>query len=276
MKLGAISRFRSTMHAVVWFIVVQLLSPALAISFTPPATHASVWVYLNPDTSRFWSMDSHTGENEDPLSLHKYLYVVGNPVNGIDPSGHMGLFKFTRDFGNWAHRVIENEYQAEHPGAICGTTTGILGTGLKPDIFDGPNRVFMEIKPLSLSGVAKGIFQIGIYDAAFTAFNLDYSRGTWPSGVRESNVGPTPIVYFNVQGVIFYTDMVDNLDDIAELATFTLARQFITSNLAKMSRTLVGAMPRIAVLANSRAPADTVRLFDQVGIAGLLASMGAF
>jgi hypothetical protein len=33
-------------------------------------------------------MDSHEGSQEDPLSLHKYLYCQGNPVNHIDPSGH--------------------------------------------------------------------------------------------------------------------------------------------------------------------------------------------
>ena len=34
-------------------------------------------------------MDSYEGNNEDPLSLHKYLYCSGNPVNRIDPSGNM-------------------------------------------------------------------------------------------------------------------------------------------------------------------------------------------
>jgi RHS repeat-associated protein len=44
--------------------------------------------YLNPNTGRFWSSDQTDGDNEDPLSLHKYLYCQGNPVNLTDPSGH--------------------------------------------------------------------------------------------------------------------------------------------------------------------------------------------
>ena len=44
--------------------------------------------YLNTDTGRFWSSDSTEGNNEDPLSLHKYLYGADDPVNATDPSGN--------------------------------------------------------------------------------------------------------------------------------------------------------------------------------------------
>ncbi len=30
--------------------------------------------YLNPNTGRFWTMDSYEGSTFDPLTLHKYLY----------------------------------------------------------------------------------------------------------------------------------------------------------------------------------------------------------
>jgi len=44
--------------------------------------------YLNPNTGRFWSRDQTDGNNEDPLSLHKYVYGGDNPINRIDPTGH--------------------------------------------------------------------------------------------------------------------------------------------------------------------------------------------
>jgi len=44
--------------------------------------------YLNPNTGRFWTQDTYTGNNEDPLSLHKYLYCQDNPVDNDDPSGN--------------------------------------------------------------------------------------------------------------------------------------------------------------------------------------------
>jgi RHS repeat-associated protein len=47
--------------------------------------------YLNPDTGRFHTRDTYEGRNGEPLSLHKYLYANGNPVNGVDPSGNCEL-----------------------------------------------------------------------------------------------------------------------------------------------------------------------------------------
>jgi RHS repeat-associated protein len=44
--------------------------------------------YYQPDIGRFWTMDTFEGHQNDPLSLNKYLYAHGNPVNGTDPSGH--------------------------------------------------------------------------------------------------------------------------------------------------------------------------------------------
>ena len=47
--------------------------------------------YMNPETGRFLTFDSHEGNNEDPLSLHKYLYAHGNAVSGVDPTGNFTL-----------------------------------------------------------------------------------------------------------------------------------------------------------------------------------------
>jgi RHS repeat-associated protein len=47
--------------------------------------------YYDPTTGRFNRLDPFFGNLNDPLSLHKYLYTHGDPVNGIDPSGLMTI-----------------------------------------------------------------------------------------------------------------------------------------------------------------------------------------
>jgi hypothetical protein len=68
--------------------------------------------------------------------------------------------------------------------------------------------------------------------------------------------------------------MVDNLDDIAGISSFVLARQFILSNSALMTRTLVGSMARIPGLVAAGKSADTGRLGGMMGIASILTAMG--
>jgi RHS repeat-associated protein len=50
--------------------------------------------WMDPKTGRFTQMDSFDGWNTDPPSLHKYTYTHNDPVNRIDPSGHVSLLEF--------------------------------------------------------------------------------------------------------------------------------------------------------------------------------------
>ena len=45
--------------------------------------------YDDTATGRFNRLDPFVGNTRDPLSLHKYLYTHGNPINSVDPSGLM-------------------------------------------------------------------------------------------------------------------------------------------------------------------------------------------
>ena len=47
--------------------------------------------FYNPVNGRFNRLDPFTGNMQDPQSLHKYAYVHGDPVQGIDPSGMISL-----------------------------------------------------------------------------------------------------------------------------------------------------------------------------------------
>jgi RHS repeat-associated protein len=47
--------------------------------------------YLDMHLGRFWGMDTEEGDDDDPVSLHKYLYTEADPIDGLDPSGHDDL-----------------------------------------------------------------------------------------------------------------------------------------------------------------------------------------
>jgi RHS repeat-associated protein len=46
--------------------------------------------YYDPSNGRFDQLDTFSGRNDDPQSLHKYGYNTGDPVNRIDPGGRDG------------------------------------------------------------------------------------------------------------------------------------------------------------------------------------------
>ncbi|OPX41900.1 tRNA(Glu)-specific nuclease WapA precursor [Ruminiclostridium hungatei] len=45
--------------------------------------------YYDPTIGRFITEDSYWGKDSDPLSLNLYTYCGNNPINYIDPSGHL-------------------------------------------------------------------------------------------------------------------------------------------------------------------------------------------
>ncbi|MCP4712569.1 MAG: RHS repeat-associated core domain-containing protein, partial [Planctomycetes bacterium] len=49
--------------------------------------------YYAPGIGRFVTQDPWMGNTYDPVSLHKYLYANGNPINRIDPSGEATLLE---------------------------------------------------------------------------------------------------------------------------------------------------------------------------------------
>ncbi len=67
----------------------------ITVLFLAPGISHARW--MNPDTGRFHTMDSYEGDQENPISLHKYLYCHDNPANGTDPSGLDDVEDFSPD-----------------------------------------------------------------------------------------------------------------------------------------------------------------------------------
>jgi RHS repeat-associated protein len=51
--------------------------------------------YYDQNIGRFTQQDTWKGNDDDPITLHKYLYANVNPVSMIDPSGRMTLIQFS-------------------------------------------------------------------------------------------------------------------------------------------------------------------------------------
>jgi hypothetical protein len=230
-----------------------------------PERSFSMRDYLNPNTGRFWTMDSYAGDNEDPLSLHKYLYCEANPVSNLDPSG-----LFTQAFGELAHDIIAGRYLAEHPGTIINPTTGVLGV-LKPDIFNGPARLYAEIKPLSFKGIGEGWIQIEAYDRAYG--KLGFSRETiWPGGFQAAYISADPIVYFNVDGIIFYSDAVDDIQDLKKIKDPSSAYQVLRG---LVNKSLNAAIDYARSLTRGVTAEEETDIEDTEGIASMDSALGA-
>jgi RHS repeat-associated protein len=170
--------------------------------------------WMDLGIGRFLTMDRFVGNARRPLTQHRYLYAAASPIDNADPTG-----LYTQHFGYAVEDVVEDVYRQQHPRNR--TTFGGLQFGVKPDIVDHTLREFMEIKPLSMSGIAKGIAQIAVYTGIFVP--VGYNRGSWtpPSPQR---VDGTLTWFMNIQGVIFYTDDETNVRELLVVTTFAAAR----------------------------------------------------
>jgi len=73
-------------------------------------------------------MDTYPGNQEDPLSLHKYLYAADNPVNCIDPSGNETLVEINVTTGiQMNSRTLEGVAIAAFKARALQTLTFKLG-----------------------------------------------------------------------------------------------------------------------------------------------------
>ncbi len=74
--------------------------------------------FYDPATGRFNRLDPFSGFISDPASLHKYAYCIGDPINGIDPSG-----RFT---------LIETLKTSAILGVISGTVNVVISGMISP------------------------------------------------------------------------------------------------------------------------------------------------
>jgi len=156
--------------------------------------------YYKHETGRFWTMDTFEGNQQDPLSLHKYLYCAGNPVNMTDPSGNE--VEPDQERGNQVHELFYVHCIVWHGipkyfDAEIGQVFPNITSQLRPDVLDvnKGRRRFFELKPISYRdwpvAAVSAAEQVGSYVEAMKAIPV------LPGDAKAEFPGRTPI------GVIF-------------------------------------------------------------------------
>ena len=216
--------------------------------------------YFDPRTGRFTTPDPLAGSFNDPLSLHKYLYVQNNPINATDPSGLSAVWN--QFFGYEVEDEIEDVYAREFPGnnvtfGKWGRLSGIFRA--KPDILDHDRLKYMEIKPLSPSGLAAAGVQMKLRQDQF--FHRGYTPDvTWH--VMPTVIYPwcIPTVFFNVAGVLFYTDVIEVAFDYAVYRSLSNVWKLLNSG--RLASTLEVALERIGLLTAEDLEMETADVED--------------
>ena len=140
--------------------------------------------YLNTTTGRFINTDIYEGNDQDPKSLHRYLYDDGDPVDSVDPSGLTPLTNFIAQlaargvqiaasvYGTLAHGVIEADIEQHFPGETF-LEVEVSGGEIDVIILSAGFAHLYEIKPVG--GTVDPTKQINRYLTA-----LGSTFGGWP------------------------------------------------------------------------------------------------
>ena len=129
------------------------------------------------------TMDTDEGHNQDPLSLHKYLYCEANPANHIDPSGHdLGDLVLTMSIqaSMFAMRIAP----VINAARLAIATVAIVGFAADPEVRDiymasagspgaATQMLAADIRFVSTAGI--GLFRAGA--AAPNIVNIRFNGG---------------------------------------------------------------------------------------------------
>jgi RHS repeat-associated protein len=136
--------------------------------------------YNDPATGRLISRDTAPGNILNPLSLHRYIYALSNPIRYTDPTGHDAwdsFFTWCSSFSDRCASVEDSTHKAEEynnctqnienssngcnngfPQSYAKTATMVVDTGVKVTIAVETNPTIYGAPALSTPWWAKTFF----------------------------------------------------------------------------------------------------------------------
>jgi RHS repeat-associated protein len=165
--------------------------------------------YLNTTTGRFWSMDDDEGDDDSPLSLHKYTYADDNPTNDLDPSGNevdaLGAFSVsatldsmpTLNFG--AVLAVVNGAVSKVPLSSHDYQRWLKWEAeATQDVFNTDCSCFLSAHGLSAWSVASAIASQIPYDGTKSRITK-FNAGLYPNAISPASAAQYPELQITVQ-----------------------------------------------------------------------------
>jgi RHS repeat-associated protein len=162
--------------------------------------------FLNPSTGRFQTMDSFAGVQNDPLSLHKYLYAANDPVNRIDPSGHESLV------GVSVGSSIAGSLSAMYNGVVSAVGTALQMTIMGVHAGKSAEEILLEFI-LDQTGLQLVIDAAGLATDLFSSIKDLLLK---QMGEEEVNIAEF-YVSFDTYVMPWITDEPEGLDVVDEI-----------------------------------------------------------
>ncbi|MCV3217133.1 putative Ig domain-containing protein [Plectonema radiosum NIES-515] len=191
--------------------------------------------YYDADTGRFTRKDNYEGRLGESITLHKYTYAHDNPVSLTDPTGFASQSPTELSkYGQAVEPVIQTQYENDPDflgdSIYFGVDTSIgCGVGknklLCPDILNYDKQHYMEIKPFTASGRKAASESMGRYKASLQP---GYMPCNYWKAIPDVGMGialNVPFIYFNDDGVLFYTTRTHLYDAVIALAALKAGKR---------------------------------------------------
>jgi len=129
--------------------------------------------YYDPTSGRFLSQDPYSGSNDDPISLHRYLYADADPINIVDPSGEIGEGGIA---GVGATLAGVAAFAAQNSAVVLGVGVAVIS------VFDPNAGISLgETLPQAEGGAELGASANAVFSKSGQAIAgyLEHIQGNW-------------------------------------------------------------------------------------------------